>query len=396
MIHLHEYQAKNLFARHNLPVLPGKICSNINDVENYIKNNAGPWAAKCQIQAGGRGKSNGICITHSTEKILFFSKKWFGNQLKTYQTADSGELVNHILIEPAVKISQELYISILIDTDFYQIICMASAQGGIDIENIHKNTPDSIHKITIDPAMGAHFYQGRILANKLGLYGDKVNQFSNIIVNLSQMLLTRDLMLVEINPLVITNNNTLLCLDAKVTLDQNAMFRQSELWKICLTDCHDQRVNNTMQSHKSQLGINYIPLFNGNIGCMVNGAGLAMATMDLIQEFGGIPANFLDIGGDCTKDSIVSALHMLLKNKKLKVVLINIFGGIVCCNLIADSIISVLSSVTNNSTQHIPIIVRLQGNNAKSGLKKLINNTFNIIITDNLIDAIQKIVTMVK
>lgn len=391
MMNLYEYQAKKLLAHYNLPILKGQIYSNVNDIQHYIKNNLGPWAVKCQIHSGGRGKSEGICITHSKEKILSFSKKWLGNKLITYQTTDCGELVNHILIEPAIEFTKELYVSMFIDRSSSQILCIVSAQGGIDIEKTSTSNPDAIHKITIDPTIGAHPYQGRILACKLGLSGNKINQFSNIIVSLSNMFLKKDLMLVEINPLVITKSDFFCCLDAKIIVDQNAVFRQSKLLNIISIN---QKQISAQSNQEYLKGINYIPLSKGNIGCMVNGAGLAMATMDLIKESGGVPANFLDIGGETNQECIISALHILLKNKKIQTILVNIFGGIVCCNLVANSIISALSIHKNN--ENIPIIVRLQGNNAKLGLKTLNNSTFNIIVTNNLINAIQKVVAMVK
>lgn len=395
MINLYEYQAKKLFVQYDLPVLKGWVCSNINDVQNCITHNKGPWVAKCQIYSGSRGKSEGICITCSINKILSFSKKWFGNKLITCQTTDTGELVNYILIEPAVKIIQELYVSIVIDRDSYQILCITSAQGGINVENISQESPEAIHKIIIDPVFGIYPYQGRILACKLGLSGNKINQFSDIIVNMTRMFLEKDLMLAEINPLVITTENSFFCLDAKMIVDQNSIFRQSKLLDMCIK--HDTKTI-AIKSNKKQLNINYIPLPTGNIGCMVNGAGLAMATMDLIQDAGGMPANFLDIGGEANKECIISALHMLLKNKKIKAILVNIFGGIVCCDLVANSIISVLSNIpiTNNDIHYIPIVVRLQGNNAELGSKKLIDSKFNIIVTNNLINAIQQAVIMVK
>lgn len=398
MINLYEYQAKKLCAHYNLPIPKGHICKNIQDIEHYVVNNNGPWVAKCQIRAGGRGKAGGICISHSIENILSFSKKWFSNKLITYQTSETGEFVDHILIEPAIKIARELYVSMLIDRDYSQIICIVSAQGGIDIEKISKNAPDKIYKIIINPFIGAYPYQGRKLAYKLGLPVHKVNQFTNIIINMSRMLLERDLMLIEINPLVISDTDEFLCVDAKIIIDQNSIFRQSELLDmLCISK--DQWSDVTIpiiQSEKKQLNINYIPLSTGNIGCMVNGAGLAMATMDLIKESGGEPANFLDVGGEVDEEHIVLALHMLLNNTQIKAILINIFGGIVCCNLIARGIITALSKYTQKTKNLIPIIVRLQGNNAEIGIQQLIDSKLNIIVTDNLIHAIQQVVTMVK
>lgn len=393
MINLYEYQSKNLFTHYNLPVLKGQIYSEINGIQSHIKNNVGPWIAKCQIHSGGRGNSGGIFISNTAEKILSFSKKWLGNKIITHQTTNTGEFVNYILIEPAIKFSQELYVSISIDRESENIICVASSQGGVNIENVSKINPDVIHKIIIHPVTGAHPYQGRILACKLGLSGKKIHQFSKIVVNMSHMFLEKDLILVEINPLVISDNDNFCCLDAKIIIDRNSMFRQSKLLEIL--SLNKQAKKNPKESKIATLeDVNYIPLFKGNIGCMVNGAGLAMATMDLIKEAGGTPANFLDIGGEASKECMISSLHMLLNNKMIQAILINIFGGIVCCALVANSIVAALS--TNKTNQNIPIIVRLQGNNDKLGLKILTDSMFNITITDNLINAIQQVVSAVK
>lgn len=398
MINLYEYQAKKILAQYNLPITKGCICKNTQEIENYIVNNKGPWVAKCQVRSGGRGKSGGIYISHSIDSILSFSKKWFGNKLITSQTSDTGELVNRILIEPVIKVMQELYVSLLIDRDYAQVICVVSAQGGVDIEKISVENPDKIYKITIDPSIGAYPYQGRMLAYKLGLSTHQINKFSNIIINMSRMLLEKDLMLIEINPLIISDTDSFLCLDAKIIVDQNSIFRQSALMNmLCITkDQWNEITIPITQSNKTQLNINYIPLSTGNIGCMVNGAGLAMATMDLIKEAGGEPANFLDVGGEVNEEYIVLALQMLLNNIQIKAILINIFGGIVCCNLIANGIITVLSNYICKNTNHLPIIVRLQGNNSEIGIKKLINSKLNITVTNNLIHAIQQVVFMVK
>ncbi|URJ23670.1 ADP-forming succinate--CoA ligase subunit beta [Blochmannia endosymbiont of Camponotus sp.] len=385
-MNLYEYQAKKLMAKYNLPVLTGFVCTTLNDIEHYITSNSighGPWVVKCQVQTGGRGKSGGVCIVHSTTNILSFANKWLGNRLVTYQTTDIGELVTSILIEPAVKIVQEFYLSISIDRDESQIICMASTQGGMNVEITEQKTPNFIHKIVINPSVGIYPYQGRILACKLGLSGAKINQFSRIIVSATRMLLENDLTLIEINPLAITDDDHFCCLDAKMIVDRNAIFRQSELLNTCAINKPIDMLN----------FINYIPL-EGNIGCMVNGAGLAMATMDVIKSLGGIPANFLDIGGGANKECIISAFNMILKDAKVQAILINIFGGIVCCDLVAECIITVLLS--RCTTKHIPIVARLKGNNSTLGSNRLINSKLNIIVTDNLIYAIQQIVTAVK
>ncbi|WHL24791.1 MAG: ADP-forming succinate--CoA ligase subunit beta [Candidatus Blochmannia vicinus] len=389
-MNLYEYQAKKLLSKYNLPVLKGCLCANLSDIEHYISScniKNGPWVAKCQIQAGGRAKSGGVRVIHDITDILSFATKWLGNNLITYQTTDTGELVNHILIEPSVKIVQELYLSILIDRDESQIICIASTQGGINIEKIVQKTPNLIHKIAINPLVGIYPYQGRILACKLGLSGVKINKFAKIIVDATHMLLKKDLMLIEINPLAITDNDQFFCLDAKIIMDDNAKFRQSELLNICTIN----KTYNTLSNNQWD-SINYVPL-DGNVGCMVNGAGLAMATMDVIKSLGGMPANFLDIGGNANKECIMSSFYMILKDPKVKAILVNIFGGIVCCDLVADSIITVLSTY---NTTHIPIVVRLEGNNSELGTNRLIDSKYNITVTNNLVYAIQQIVTAVK
>ncbi|WP_159714175.1 ADP-forming succinate--CoA ligase subunit beta [Blochmannia endosymbiont of Camponotus nipponensis] len=389
-MNLYEYQAKQLMVKYDLPVLKGFVCTTLNDLEHYISANtigSGPWVVKCQIQAGGRGKSKGVCVVPCTSDILSFANKWLGNKLVTYQTTNSGELVHSILIEPAVKIIQEFYLSILVDRDTSQIICMVSNQGGINIETTGQKKPNLIHTMIINPLIGMHPYQGRILACQLGLSGSKINQFAKIIVNATHMLLEKDLILIEINPLAVTDNDDFFCLDAKIIIDDNAVFRQSELLSIC-------EINKTskMMSNNQWNSINYVPL-DGNIGCMVNGAGLAMATMDIIKSLGGVPANFLDIGGGASKECIISAFYMILKDTMVKAILINIFGGIVCCDLVAECVITALSTCNTTS---FPIVARLEGNNSALGSNRLINSKYGVIVTNNLIDAIQQIVTAVN
>ncbi|URJ25393.1 ADP-forming succinate--CoA ligase subunit beta [Candidatus Blochmannia ocreatus (nom. nud.)] len=392
-MNLYEYQAKKLLKKYNLPIPNGYRFSAIDDVKNHILSNqisTGPWVLKCQIQSGGRGKAGGVQIVHSKKEILSFTNKWLGKTLKTYQTADSGELVQSILIEPAIEIIQELYLSILIDREKAQITCMISKQGGVNIEQISQKTPHLIYKIKINPISGLQPYQGRILACKIGLSDKKINKFAEILVKATQMFLEKELTLIEINPLAITNENNFICLDAKITIDPNAIFRQPELFSIYTEDnIHTQQEVNDF---------NYIPLTGGNIGCMINGAGLAMATMDMIKSLGGTPANFLDIGGNSNKNSIISAFHAVLTDSKVKAILVNIFGGIICCDLVADSVLTTLSRyykciIKNNM---IPIVFRLEGNNAELGKKRLINSNLNIYVTNNLIDAIQQVIKMVK
>lgn len=388
-MNLYEYQAKKIFSKFGLPVLRNWVCSDISEINNCLCNitNNPPWIVKCQIRAGGRGKSGGVQRVFSKKEILFFSKKWIGNSLITDQTTSSGEIVNSILIEPSVNILHELYLSILVDRDFCRIVFIASKKGGVNIEQVVSEYPDSLYTAIVDPIFNKSYpYEGRIIAHKLGLKGVLINQFVKIYLNIVRMFIEKNLMLVEINPLVITDNNNLICLDAKVTVDHNALFKQSQLLDLCLGD---NKINNLPFSES--LNVNYISL-DGNIGCMVNGAGLAMATMDLMKLLGGSPANFLDIGGDTNENYIISAFKMLLKNDQVKVIFVNIFGGIVCCNLVASSIITAVSEHTTN----IPIVVRLVGNNAELGSDKLINSGFDIFVINNLVHAIQKVITLVK
>lgn len=392
-MNLYEYQAKKLFSQFNLPILKNRVFSDISEIKLHFFNIeyfSSPWVVKCQIRSGGRGKAGGVRTISSLPGILSFAEKWIGNRLITYQTDSNGEIVHSILIEPAVKIIHEFYLSVFIDRDSSQLICMTSMKGGIDIENMIQNSPDLIHKIYINPIFGPQPYQGRILACELGLSGIHINQFTNIYINTVNMFLKKDLMLVEINPLVITDSNKIFCLDAKVIIDQNALFRHPELLE--LYNDNITIANYPVSFSNEQLGINYVEL-DGNIGCMVNGAGLAMATIDLMKSLGGFPANFLDIGGDTNKNNIISALKMILKNVQVKAIFINIFGGIVCCDLVANSIIEALSESIIN--QRIPIVARLEGNNADIGSQRLIKSNLNIIINNNLIDAINQIIKLV-
>lgn len=388
-MNLYEYQAKNLFLQFGLPVLNHRVCSDISEVKNYVadlKTNP-PWIVKCQIRSGGRGKSGGVLLVSSIEEVCVFVDKWIGRPLITNQTTIDGEIVNSVLIEPSVNILHELYVSILINRDLSQIVFMASNKGGMNIENLISECPDLLYTHIIDPVYtDVHPYEGRIIARKLGLKGIQILQFAKIYINIIHMFMKKDLMLVEINPLVITDSNQLICLDAKITVDHNALFRQSKLLDLYL---ETGKINALPVSDPSN--ISYVSL-DGNIGCMVNGAGLAMATMDLMKSLGGFPANFLDIGGDANSDYIVSALKMLFKNMQIKAVFINIFGGIVCCDLIANSIMTALSERVIN----IPIVVRLAGNNAKLGSNKLINSHYDIIVINDLVGAIQKVIKLVK
>lgn len=384
---LHEYQAKQLFARYGLPTPMGYACNTPREAEESAsKIGNGPWVVKCQVHAGGRGKSGGIKVVKSKDEIRAFSEQWLGKRLITYQTDKLGQPVNQILVEAATNIAKELYLGALVDCDTRRIVFIASTKGGLEIEKVAEKTPHLIYKLAIDPLTGPQPYQGRVLAFKLGLSGKQIMQFSKIFIGLATLFLERDLTLVEINPLVITGAGDLICLDGKLSADDNAQFRQPELCEMRDYTQEDER-----EVHATQWELNYVGL-NGNIGCMVNGAGLAMGTMDIVKLHGGEPANFLDVGGSATKQRVSEAFKIILSDEKVKAVLVNIFGGIVRCDLIADGIIDALSGVRAS----VPVVLRLEGNNAELGAKRLFDSGLNIITASSLTDAAQQVVAAVK
>lgn len=384
-MNLHEYQAKQLFARYGLPVPAGYACKNAQEaLEAAEKLGAAPWVLKCQVHAGGRGKSGGVMLAKSQEDILGFTQRWFGQRLATYQTVPEGLPVEQILVEAATDIGQELYLGAVVDRASRRVVFMASTEGGVEIEKVAHETPHLIHKVALDPLVGPMPYQGRELAFKLGLSGKQINQFSQIFVSLGKLFLERDLSLVEINPLVVTKSGDLICLDGKLNIDANALYRQPELRAM-----HDPSQEDAREEHAAQWELNYVAL-DGNIGCMVNGAGLAMGTMDIVKLHGGDPANFLDVGGGATKERVSEAFKIILSDEKVKAVLVNIFGGIVRCDLIADGIISAVEDVGVT----VPVIVRLEGNNAELGVKTLSESGLNIVGASSLTDAAQRAVAL--
>ncbi|MDU3835636.1 MAG: ADP-forming succinate--CoA ligase subunit beta [Enterobacter hormaechei] len=361
-MNLHEYQAKQLFARYGLPAPVGYACTTPREAEEAAsKIGSGPWVVKCQVHAGGRGKAGGVKVVKSKEEIRAFAEHWLGKRLVTYQTDANGQPVNQILVEAATDIAKELYLGAVVDRSSRRVVFMASTEGGVEIEKVAEETPHLIHKVAIDPLAGPMPYQGRELAFKLGLEGKLVQQFTKIFMGLATIFLERDLALIEINPLVITTQGDLICLDGKLGADGNALFRQSDL-----REMRDQSQEDPREAQAAQWELNYVAL-DGNIGCMVNGAGLAMGTMDIVKLHGGEPANFLDVGGGATKERVTEAFKIILSDSNVKAVLVNIFGGIVRCDLIADGIIGAVEEVGVN----VPVVVRLEGNNAELGAKKL-------------------------
>lgn len=382
-MNLHEFQGKQLFREYGLPVSKGFAVTSANDAVEAAKKIGGTkWVVKAQVHAGGRGKAGGVKLVDTLDEIENFSNLWLGKNLVTYQTDEHGQLVSSILVEDCTDIKDELYLGAVIDRTAKRIVFMASTEGGVEIEKVAEETPDKIIKVEINPLTGAQPYQGRELAFSLGLKGDQVKQFVKIFVGLARLFKEKDLELIEINPLVIKSDDNLHCLDAKVVVDSNAVYRQP-----ILAEMRDESQEDPREAHAASWDLNYVAL-DGNIGCMVNGAGLAMGTMDIVNLYGGAPANFLDVGGGATKDRVVEAFKIILSDKNVKAVLINIFGGIVRCDLIADGVIGAVEEVGVD----VPVVVRLEGNNADLGLKKLSDSGLDILAANSLSDAAQKVV----
>ncbi len=382
-MNLHEYQAKSLFADYGLPVSKGVAATTADQaVEAADLLGGDKWVVKAQVHAGGRGKAGGVKLVSNRDEIREFADKWLGNNLVTYQTDAKGQPVSRILVEECIDIKNELYLGAVIDRSSRRIVFMASTEGGVEIEKVAHETPEKILKTTIDPLTGPLPFQGRELAFKLGLNSDQVKQFTRLFLGLAKLFTDLDLSLLEINPLVITAEGDLHCLDGKITVDSNAMYRQAKL-----REMHDPSQEDERESQAAQWDLNYVAL-DGNIGCMVNGAGLAMGTMDIVQLHGGSPANFLDVGGGATKERVSEAFKIILSDEKVKAVLVNIFGGIVRCDLIAEGVIGAVKEIG----VQVPVVVRLEGNKAKQGRQVLIDSGLNIIAATSLSDAALKVV----
>lgn len=386
-MNLHEYQAKSLLAKYNLPVPTGFIANNVEEAVAASKQLSTPtWVVKAQVHAGGRGKAGGVKLVKTQEELQDYVRKLLGTRLVTHQTDAHGQPINVVLIEETSEIVRELYLGAVVDRAERRVVFMASTEGGMEIETVAEKTPEKILTVTMDPLVGIMPYQCREIGFKLGLVGQQINQLTQLMSGLGRMFVENDLSLLEINPLVVTKSGSLVCLDAKISIDDNAMFRHSDLKAMRDASQEDEREN---RAHDFEL--NYIPL-DGEIGCMVNGAGLAMATMDVIKLCGGEPANFLDVGGGATKERVTEAFKIILSDDKVKGILVNIFGGIVRCDLIAEGILAAVKEVQLK----IPVVVRLEGNNAKLGAEILNNSGLNVIAADGLTDAAKKIVAAVK
>ena len=386
-MNLHEFQGKALFAEYDLPVSTGKVIYEAEDALKACRDVGGSkWVVKAQVHAGGRGKSGGVKLVDSPDDAIEFAKSWLGKRLITYQTDSNGQLVNSILIEECTDIAKELYLSAVIDRDSQRVVFIGSSEGGVNIEEVAKKTPEKIIYEAIDPLCGAQPFQARKISKVLGLNAEQTKQFTPMLQNLMKLFVEKDLSLLEINPLVITNGGNLHCLDAKVNIDSNAIFRQPEIAEMRDTSQEDPR-----EAEAAKNDLSYVSL-DGNIGCMVNGAGLAMGTMDTIKYFGGNPANFLDVGGTATQERVSKAFKIILDDPEVKVVLVNIFGGIVRCDLIAEGVLAAIEEVG----VEIPVVVRLEGNNADIGSEILSRAGIKIESINNLADAAKKAVELAK
>jgi succinyl-CoA synthetase beta subunit len=383
-MNLHEYQAKQLFADYGLPVSEGYACDTPQEAtEAADKIGGDKWVVKCQVHAGGRGKAGGVKLADSKEEIREFAQNWLGKNLVTYQTDENGQPVTKILVESCTDIANELYLGAVVDRASRKVVFMASTEGGVEIEQVAEETPELIHKAEIDPLVGPQSYQARELGFKLGLNPVQMKQFVKIFMGLANMFNDYDFALLEINPLVITDEGNLHCLDGKIGVDGNALYRQPKI-----REMHDPSQEDEREAHAAQWELNYVAL-DGNVGCMVNGAGLAMGTMDIVNLHGGKPANFLDVGGGATKERVAEAFKIILSDDNVKAVLVNIFGGIVRCDMIAEGIIGAVKEVG----VEVPVVVRLEGTNADLGRNVLANSDLDIIAAESLTDAAQKVVT---
>ncbi|MFP6835464.1 MAG: ADP-forming succinate--CoA ligase subunit beta [Pseudomonadales bacterium] len=382
-MNLHEYQAKGLFADYGLPVSVGHAVDTADEAVVAAEQIGGDrWVVKVQVHAGGRGKAGGVKVVDSLDDVREFAETWIGKNLVTIQTDANGQPVSKIYVESCTDIDRELYLGAVVDRGSRRVVFMASTEGGVEIEKVAEETPEKILRETIDPFVGAQPYQGRRLAFQLGLVGAQVRQFANLFMGLYKLFEELDCSLLEINPLVVTGEGNIHCLDAKVNIDSNALYRQSRVAAM-----HDPSQDDEREAQAATFGLNYVAL-DGSIGCMVNGAGLAMGTMDLVKIHGGNPANFLDVGGGATKEAVAEAFKIILSDDNVKAVLINIFGGIVSCAVIAEGIIGAVQDVG----VEVPVVVRFEGNNAPLGHQTLDASGLNIIAAQSLTDAAQKVV----
>ena len=386
-MNLHEFQGKQLFADFGLPVSKNVVITSADQALNACRDIGGnKWVVKVQVHAGGRGKAGGVKLVSTPEEAEEFANHWLGKRLITYQTDSNGQIVNSILVEECTDIAKELYLSAVIDRGTQRIVFIGSSEGGVNIEEVAEKTPEKIIYEPIDPLTGPMGFQSRKISKVLELDPEQSKQFSIMLPQLTDLFISHDLSLLEINPLVITQGGNLHCLDAKINIDSNAVYRQPYI-----QDMHDPSQEDPREAEAAKSDLSYVSL-DGNIGCMVNGAGLAMGTMDTIKFFGGSPANFLDVGGTATQERVSKAFKLILADPEVKVVLVNIFGGIVRCDLIAEGILAAIEEVGVS----IPVVVRLEGNNADIGSDILAKSNAAIVSLTNLEKAAKKAVELSK
>ena len=385
-MNIHEYQAKELFRSYNIPVSSGSVAYSADEIERAVNEVEGPvWVVKAQIHAGGRGKGGGVKVVSSKEDALNEANKMYGMNLVTPQTGASGKQVNRIYIENGSDIEKELYLSCLLDRSTSKVAFIVSKMGGMDIEAVAADTPENITTVQIEPSIGVTSNDIEIIQKAFEIGDDLNNQLSDLIKNMYLFFLEKDASLVEVNPLIVTNTNKLLCLDAKVNFDDNAIYRHPEIEEL-----RDENEEDEYEREAAKYDLAYIKL-DGNIGCMVNGAGLAMASLDIIKMYGGEPANFLDVGGGASKEKVSSAFKIILSDQGVKGILVNIFGGIMRCDVIAEGIVSAAKELKIS----VPLVVRLEGTNVDQGKKILENSGIEIISANDLDDAAKKIVKLV-
>ncbi|MCK5877458.1 MAG: ADP-forming succinate--CoA ligase subunit beta [Candidatus Marithrix sp.] len=386
-MNIHEYQAKQLFADYKIPVPTGHMATDPTKAKQYAQDLGGDaWMVKAQVHAGGRGKAGGVKKANSLDSVVEITKKLLGTSLVTHQTGTTGQPINIVLIENITEIKNELYLSFLVDRATNRVAIIASKSGGMDIEQVAANTPEQIINVSIDPIVGIQAYQCREIAFALDLDAEQRKQLTVLLYNLYNLFIDKDLSLVEINPLVITQQGNLMALDAKINIDDNAFYRHKDLATL-----YDPTQEDIKEHKARQFELNYIAL-DGDIACMVNGAGLAMATMDVIKMHGGEPANFLDVGGGTTAEKVTEACKIILSDTKVKAILINIFGGIVRCDMIAAGVIQ---AVQDTGTT-LPIVIRLEGTNVEKGKEMLTKSGLAIITADDLDDGAKKAVLTAK
>ncbi len=387
-MNLHEYQAKDLLKQYQLPVGTGILATTPEEAVQAFETLGGESAViKVQVHAGGRGKGGGVKVVHNAQEAQDFTQKLLGSNLVTFQTDHNGQPVHAVLVcEDIYPVAKELYLGLVVDRASCRVTFIVSSEGGMDIEEVAAKTPEKIVKIAIDPLIGVQAFQGREAAAAFGLQGKQISAITQLMKNAYKMFVENDCSLFEVNPLAILNDGSINCVDAKICLDDNALFRNSALAAL-----RDTTQENEREVEASEFGLSYVTL-EGNIGCMVNGAGLAMATMDMIKFYGGQPANFLDVGGAADQQRVVEAFKLILADKSVKGVLINIFGGIVRCDMIAEAIIAAVKEVEIA----VPVVVRLEGNQADKGAKLLAESGLALIPAQGLANAAQQIIAAVE